>query len=1178
MTRAGQHDLAIIQVDENVFINYVIEWSSFVGSSCDDINKASKKQQMFAKKFVQRDKKKEKEKMERKEKNKLSMDDFLLKQIEFHMWLEEEKNKVPKEMSSPKKKAYFKSFIKLWNKKKLPLKYYRGTAEAENPCPSKTIRTFSFADDDDDDANTVVTFRRPKSKRLSVEPCGLLDSPFSTFGKTPPKQLTKTSLQQLEDSSPLMTAQHKQESTKEHWKKHELPTLGDYLEPLNALTPTHNRSRHIQGSAVPYLISPYPWKPTKETSDCQPTLSTQDTDCLSSHTTQDERAAVVIEEEPSPVYAVPWKAKSKDSKITVQRNDVNPCKSPPPPPVPPKPSCLLQKPAYISGQQSLEGCSEGKVDQVTGENNNCTVQNDSTVCVVEMTYEGEVRNEVKSEPHKHIMISHEIEQNRDITGTKASPTREGWKLPVNAKPFSPPHQSKMTFISPEVIYEEIPCCRESQPDNTASVKNNLEDSNITDNTSLEVRDAMDYKAPENGRDFSFSKYLILSEPSGKSGDSQPETYSLEYSTCGEIFKRDEAKRKPIKNETKFMSRVNEVPQVSRCLISNKGSEEKSLQENERNLEKPGISHEINGERIETQVQKTEEYICTRVGQPLLGSKSPRRNIPELGKQGWQLRTPEKSMLIPMEEQCSKSENRVPKRKKEITPKSERKMKEQRTLSINYLETDIDSAPIPVMGSKTPPRQRKPLMSLQRSKSMETIIWFSHVSGYCVRVPGNVETRDQVKVMILPQGNIKVLSLIIQEVQKGRRHFGPSTNGSPKSPKSPTEKKCGRPANPIPRHKRDSHIKAEHRRRDKIQKGFETLRTLVPELEDAPAKESKAIMLKKTAEHCRKLKGDSKTLSNQEAALRSEITALNNQIQVLQLQLPDSGLDEVEKPAADIDTLYESYVQSRMKKNWKFWLFDFLIRPLFESFKSMVTTNTSDEFDHSVSKWVKEKMSLPQLRRGFLEAMKTVSHSTCIMDNPNGLQDQAKEKITDVNVHISYLKDEDFKAQNGSSVDPVNITATNGVSDQVHIKESQVAFSPVGKVEESFPLQVDDFSVFSQADLGLLDDCHMTLAYSPITTSASNAIVNNFDVEMADSFLHSLNVPDLGMVFDGNHDNILPNISVGDSIPFGNVPLTVHNVISSTEVVPSLQATNQNGMSVNTSVTNVVESQIFLENL
>lgn len=31
-----------------------------------------------------------------------------------------QKHKNPKEMSSPKRKAYFKSFLKLWNKRKLP--------------------------------------------------------------------------------------------------------------------------------------------------------------------------------------------------------------------------------------------------------------------------------------------------------------------------------------------------------------------------------------------------------------------------------------------------------------------------------------------------------------------------------------------------------------------------------------------------------------------------------------------------------------------------------------------------------------------------------------------------------------------------------------------------------------------------------------------------------------------------------------------------------------------------------------------------------------------------------------------------------------------------------------------------------------------------------------------------
>lgn len=44
-------------------------------------------------------------------------------------------------------------------------------------------------------------------------------------------------------------------------------------------------------------------------------------------------------------------------------------------------------------------------------------------------------------------------------------------------------------------------------------------------------------------------------------------------------------------------------------------------------------------------------------------------------------------------------------------------------------------------------------------------------------------------------------------------------------------------------------------------------------------------------------------------------------------------------------------------------FSFMMRPLFESFKVMITSTTSDEFSQSVNNWVKEKLSLPKLRIG-----------------------------------------------------------------------------------------------------------------------------------------------------------------------------------------------------------------------
>ena len=73
-------------------------------------------------------------------------------------------------------------------------KYYRGSTDSESPCPTYVARGFSF---DDEEIFDVKKFCKPKSKRLSIETTNVADSPFSTFGKTPPKLLPITSLQKL---------------------------------------------------------------------------------------------------------------------------------------------------------------------------------------------------------------------------------------------------------------------------------------------------------------------------------------------------------------------------------------------------------------------------------------------------------------------------------------------------------------------------------------------------------------------------------------------------------------------------------------------------------------------------------------------------------------------------------------------------------------------------------------------------------------------------------------------------------------------------------------------------------------------------------------------------------------------------------------------------------------------
>jgi hypothetical protein len=88
---------------------------------------------------------------------------------------------------------------------------------------------------------------------------------------------------------------------------------------------------------------------------------------------------------------------------------------------------------------------------------------------------------------------------------------------------------------------------------------------------------------------------------------------------------------------------------------------------------------------------------------------------------------------------------------------------------------------------------------------------------------------------------------------------------------------------VPRHKRPSHINAEHRRRSKIQRCLEDLKSLVPSAADASSsigpsgKKSKASLLFRTAGYCRQLKADCRDLQKEADALRTELQSLSAEI-------------------------------------------------------------------------------------------------------------------------------------------------------------------------------------------------------------------------------------------------------------------------------------------------------------
>ncbi|KAK6170172.1 hypothetical protein SNE40_018633 [Patella caerulea] len=212
--------------------------------------------------------------------------------------------------------------------------------------------------------------------------------------------------------------------------------------------------------------------------------------------------------------------------------------------------------------------------------------------------------------------------------------------------------------------------------------------------------------------------------------------------------------------------------------------------------------------------------------------------------------------------------------------------------------------------------------------------------------------------------------------------------------SPSQYKRGkRTLNPLPRHKRESHINAEYRRRSKIQTGFDTLKNLVPALRDyggVQLKESKSAMLLTAAEYCGQLKNESCRYEDDKAALKQEIQVLNKQIQQYQSDLPAGGVSSVEKPQCHLDKMLNNYISGRVTEDWKFWIFSFLVRPLFQHYKRMVSSNTYAEFYSSIKTWSDEYLSLTNLRPEILSLLRQISTKTSIMTTPDLLPQEAFE--------------------------------------------------------------------------------------------------------------------------------------------------------------------------------------------
>ncbi|XP_038201944.1 MLX-interacting protein isoform X1 [Arvicola amphibius] len=214
--------------------------------------------------------------------------------------------------------------------------------------------------------------------------------------------------------------------------------------------------------------------------------------------------------------------------------------------------------------------------------------------------------------------------------------------------------------------------------------------------------------------------------------------------------------------------------------------------------------------------------------------------------------------------------------------------------------------------------------------------------------------------------------------------------SPQSPQNNCSGKSTDPKNMAALKNRQKHISAEQKRRFNIRMGFNTLNSLIC---NNSKQTSHAITLQKTMEYITKLQQERMQMQEEARRLREEIEELNTTIISCQQLLPATGVPVSCRQSDHMKEMFDEYVRSRILQNWKFWIFSMIIKPLFESFKGMVSTSSLDEFHRTALSWLDQHCSLPVLRPMVLSTLRQLSTTTSILTDPSQLPEQASEAVS-----------------------------------------------------------------------------------------------------------------------------------------------------------------------------------------
>ncbi|CAF3505184.1 unnamed protein product [Rotaria socialis] len=185
--------------------------------------------------------------------------------------------------------------------------------------------------------------------------------------------------------------------------------------------------------------------------------------------------------------------------------------------------------------------------------------------------------------------------------------------------------------------------------------------------------------------------------------------------------------------------------------------------------------------------------------------------------------------------------------------------------------------------------------------------------------------------------------------------------------------------------------AENKRRRNIKNGFESLRTLIPELCDqSNVKISKAQMLDFTANHIQRTIDLRDKMKTEVDSIQHENEQLQQKIAQYQSSLPVDGIPVIQPTRRSREAsyaLFHQYVAERTKKSWQFYPYSLILKRIFDTFQNTVTCDSPEEFTRSLNEWKTNSLNLAQLRQAASQAVIDMGRVTSIITSPERVPDE-----------------------------------------------------------------------------------------------------------------------------------------------------------------------------------------------